>query len=483
MEELQRALMDRGLAVSNSPEKGRCLLANRDIYPGDIITRQEPYVSVPSNTMASTRCEVCFACASLKKCSACRAVWYCGSACQKSDWRLHRVECQVLAKLEEEKKKTLTPSIRLMVKLYMKRNLQIEKVLPTTVTDNYHLLGAMVSHMSKINEKQLILYAQMANLVSVILQWPDLNLKDIAENFSKLACNAHSICDFELRPLGTGLYPVISIINHSCLPNSVLVFEGREAVVRAVQHIPKGTEVLISYIETAGSTMTRQKALKDQYFFSCTCPRCIKLGEIEDIEESAVLEGYRCKNDKCDGFLLRDSDKNAFICQQCGLVRNKEEVQKIAHEVKLMLDKASTSLDLKNYNKACSLFKKVEEQQVKLCHPLSLNLMRTRDNLLKIFMELKDWKEALACCRLTIPVYEKAYPGCHPMRGLQYYTRGKLEWLLGDTESVVRSYTMALDILQNTHGRNTPFTKELQMRLEEAHAEASYRRVAEEDEV
>lgn len=30
----------------------------------------------------------------------------------------------------------------------------------------------------------------------------------------------------------------------SCLPNSVLLFEGRSAVVRAVQHIPKGAEVV-----------------------------------------------------------------------------------------------------------------------------------------------------------------------------------------------------------------------------------------------
>lgn len=33
-------------------------------------------------------------------------------------------------------------------------------------------------------------------------------------NLMQLACNAHTICDNELRPLGTGLYPVISIINH-----------------------------------------------------------------------------------------------------------------------------------------------------------------------------------------------------------------------------------------------------------------------------
>ncbi|PWA42894.1 SET domain group 37 [Artemisia annua] len=127
----------------------------------------------------------------------------------------------------------------------------------------------------------------------------------------ELACNAHTVCDSELIPLGTCLYPVISLsitgdFMECCSPNAVLVYEGRIATVRVVQHLSKGSEVLISYVETAGSTMTRQKALREQYFFTCSCTRCIKLGQPEDIEESAVLEDYRCKNRTCDGFLLRD---------------------------------------------------------------------------------------------------------------------------------------------------------------------------------
>lgn len=43
--------------------------------------------------------------------------------------------------------------------------------------------------MSDINEKQLLLYAQMANLVNLILPYPDfeINVKEIAENFSKVS--------------------------------------------------------------------------------------------------------------------------------------------------------------------------------------------------------------------------------------------------------------------------------------------------------
>ncbi|KAJ6735776.1 HISTONE-LYSINE N-METHYLTRANSFERASE ASHR1 [Salix viminalis] len=472
MEELQNAVKDGGLAVSNLPEKGRCLLTTKNFYPGEVILRQEPYVCVPNNTVS--RCDGCFASESLKKCSACQVVWYCGSTCQKSEWKLHRLECIALSRLEKEKRKAVTPSIRLMVRLYLRRKLQNEMFIPASVTDSCNFVEALVSHLKDLDEKQLVLYAQMASLVHLILQWPEINLKEIAENFSKLACNAHTICDCELRPLGTGLYPIVSIINHSCLPNAVLIFEGKSSVVRAVEHIPEGAEVSIAYIDIAGSTMTRQKTLKEQYFFTCTCPRCIKAGQYNDIQESAILEGYRCKDDGCNGFLLRDSDDKGFICQTCGLLRSKEEVKRIVSEITAISDKELKYKSPGNQEEAISQYKMIEKLQMELCHPFSISLMRTREELLKILMEVGDWREALAYCRLTIPGYQRVYPELHPLLGLQYYTCGKIEWLLGYTEDAIKSLTRSIDILRITHGTNSPFMKELMMKLDEAHAEASY---------
>ncbi|KAK2442276.1 Histone-lysine N-methyltransferase ashr1 [Trifolium repens] len=471
MKELHRALENRSLGVSNVQGKGRSLFTTRDFYPGEVIISQEPYVSVPTQK----RCDGCFTTTNLSKCSRCQVVWYCGTPCQKSEWKLHRLECEALSRLDNFKRKSITPSIRLMIKLYIRRKLQDEKIIPTTAMDNYKLVEALVAHMSDIKEEQLVLYAQMANLVHLILQWPEINIKEIAEIFSKFACNAHTICDSELRPLGTGLYPVVSIINHSCLPNSVLVFEGKVASVRALQHVPKGTEVLISYIETAGSTVTRQKALKEQYLFTCVCPRCSKVGQYEDVQENAILEGYRCKNETCDGFLLRTTDGKAFQCQECGLVRDKEEIKQIATEIKLLSEEASEPSSSDNYQDAISVYNMIEKLQTKLYHPFSINLMNTRETILKSLMKLEHWREALAYCKLTIPIYQRVYPAVHPLLGLQYYTCGKLEWYLGDTEGAVKSLTKAVDILRITHGTNTPFVKELLMMLEEARAEASYK--------
>ncbi|XP_045803269.1 histone-lysine N-methyltransferase ASHR1 [Trifolium pratense] len=471
MEKLHRALENRSLAVSSVQGKGRSLFTTRDFYPGEVIISQEPYVCVPTHK----RCDGCLATTNLSKCSRCQVVWYCGTPCQKSEWKLHRLECEALSRIDNLKRKSVTPSIRLMLKLYIRRKLQDEKIIPSNAMDNYKLVEALVAHMSDIKEEQLVLYAQMANLVHLILQWPEINIKEIAEIFSKFACNAHTICDSELRPLGTGLYPVVSIINHSCLPNSVLVFEGRVASVRALQHVPKGTEVLISYIETAGSTVIRQKALKEQYLFTCVCPRCSKLGQYEDVRENAILEGYRCKTETCDGFLLRTTDGKAFQCQECGLVRDKEEIKQIATEIKLLSEEASKPSSSDNYQDAISIYKMIEKLQTKLYHPFSINLMQTRETILKSLMKLEHWREALAYCKLTIPIYQRVYPAVHPLLGLQYYTCGKLEWYLGDTEEAVKSLTKAVDILRITHGTNTPFVKELLMVLEEARAEALYK--------
>ncbi|XP_026455132.1 histone-lysine N-methyltransferase ASHR1-like isoform X1 [Papaver somniferum] len=473
MEDLQRTLAPTGLSVSTTPEKGRCLISTRNFSPGEVIITQEPYVCVPNNSSES-KCDGCFKSVNLKKCSACQVPWYCGSTCQKSEWKLHRIECQALARLSKERRKSLTPSLRLMVRLYLKRKLQNERVFQTTATDNYNLVEALVDHMSDIGEKQLVLYAQMANLVNLILEWPNSNIKEIAQNFSKLACNAHTICDSELRPLGTGLYPVISIINHSCSPNAVLVFEGRRAVVRAVELIPQGTEVFITYVETAESTAARQKALKEQYFFTCSCP-CCKKGVYLEVQESAILEGYRCKADKCNGFLLRDSDDKGFVCQTCGLVRSKEEILKISTDVKQMEDQASQFLSSGNYLEATIVYRNIEQLQLRLCHPFSINLMRTRESLLKILMELEDWRGALTYCRYIIPAYQRVYPEIHPLVGLQYYTCGKLAWFLGDTEDAIKSLTKAVYVLQTTHGTNTTFMRDLLVRLDEARAEAAHK--------
>ncbi|EIE20303.1 hypothetical protein COCSUDRAFT_48675 [Coccomyxa subellipsoidea C-169] len=91
--------------------------------------------------------------------------------------------------------------------------------------------------------------------------------KDVAYLLARFACNNHTICDDELRPIGVGIYPQGAMLNHSCTPNTMQSFHGSRIVFRAVQHIPAGAEATIAYVELAATRAERSAALRANYFF------------------------------------------------------------------------------------------------------------------------------------------------------------------------------------------------------------------------
>ncbi|OMO50102.1 hypothetical protein COLO4_38230 [Corchorus olitorius] len=416
---------------------------------GEVILREEPYVSAPKSfaSEAVPVCQGCFKTSNLKKCSACQLVWYCGRSCQLSDWKMHRLECRAISRLDKNWRNVVAPDICLMVKLHLRRKLQSDKIIPTTATDNYKLVETLVAHMSSISEREMLLYARKAEIVKLILQWPDFNVKQTVENFSKgmekekggrkscfkafghfiqLSRNTHTITGSQMEALGIGLYLVISLINHSCSPNSVLVFEGKEAVIRAVQQIRKGDEVFVSYIDTGAATTSRQNDLLKQYFFTCTCSRCLSHDPVYD----EIDGSFNCMNDKCSGVYESNFDVKEFL----------------------------------------SAKKKRENFLKEFCGPSSILLTKVQSVLLEDYINLGDMQKALEYCRLTMPTYQRVYAGLHPLLGLRYYTSAKLEWINGNKVIAVDHLNKAVDILKVTHGTETQFMKELFGKLEKARA-------------
>lgn len=87
---------------------------------------------------------------------------------------------------------------------YCHRQLQFDRTLGVSYPNKHMLIFLSLIFILEINhfvlnqftykdmpdleEKQLVLYAQIANLVALILQWPEseIDIKEIAENFSKV---------------------------------------------------------------------------------------------------------------------------------------------------------------------------------------------------------------------------------------------------------------------------------------------------------
>ncbi|KAK6246152.1 hypothetical protein SCA6_009242 [Theobroma cacao] len=459
--ELQRFLEAEGLTIKSILPKRRCLFATRDFIPGEVIMREEPYVCIPTCSDLPV-CQRCFKSGrALLKCASCNMVWYCDAECQRLDWKLHKLECRAISRLEKKWRELVTPEIRLLVKLLIRRKLQCEKAIPTTPIDNFSLVEAMIAHRYNMETEKVVAFEMKAEIVKQMLQQPRFNLDEAVNTFCKISCNAHAIVDIDMEPLGTGLYPVMSIINHSCLPNAVLVFEGKLAVLRALLPVGKGDEVLISYIDLCQTTRDRWDDLNAKYHFICSCRRCCKFDKIDD----QILDALRCKHGKCDGFLV---DKHGFYsrdlkleCSKCGHVRTSEAEKRAKKKLEPLLDRAGSYLDNLNYEGALSTYKKIEAATLDLFHPSSLSVMLVRKLLTKLHMETGDIQAALECCRLITPVRERLLQRNDPVLGRHYYLRGKLEGVKGDKEDGRDYLIRARDILEITHGTNFPLVTEL----------------------
>ena len=99
-------------------------------------------------------------------------------------------------------------------------------------------------------------------------------------------------------------HPRCTIMNHSCEPNCVWIFNGKAMVVRTVSNISSNDQVklmttdafevtaffsklFISYIAQLDCCRNRRACLRDHYAFECSCVRCTREeGNDEEVEHT-----------------------------------------------------------------------------------------------------------------------------------------------------------------------------------------------------
>lgn len=72
-----------------------------------------------------------------------------------------------------------------------------------------------------------------------------------------------------------GLYPMGSMQNHCCVPNTRHHFDTEQRLyVSAALPIAAGKELTMSYTDLLWDTLSRKQFLKLTKHFSCNCDRC-----------------------------------------------------------------------------------------------------------------------------------------------------------------------------------------------------------------
>lgn len=364
--------------LCTDPLKGRYLIATKDILPGELLVKEDAFVSVLNpgempplhhgleskwDTRVTNGDVYCHRCLkhtlATVPCDGCSYAKYCSQECLQQAWDLyHSIECSlggllltlgvfchvalrstliarfedvdnVIKKLRGEirNKDICLPESKTLVQTSddlggegEKNGKRFETPIPGCdingkYGNNYNAVFNLLPHTENQKPEHKFLCALSVSalcrqLDTTSLQTLTTGLKSsqpkaamvpalcqelhiwgvaMLRHMLQLQCNAQAITTIQQTEskenvitnsrqvrLATGIFPVVSLLNHSCSPNTSVSFISTVATVRASEQIGKGQEILHCYgpHESRMGVAERQKKLRSQYFFDCNCPAC-----------------------------------------------------------------------------------------------------------------------------------------------------------------------------------------------------------------
>ncbi|XP_063611990.1 SET and MYND domain-containing protein 4-like [Penaeus indicus] len=361
------ACMSAAVKVAYTPVRGRHLVADRDILPGEVLVVEAPVCAAvkPDGTFR-THCSHCLRRAPVPlPCPTCSLVVFCSDRCRAAGLRAsHGGECAMLAPLVALK---LDPAPLLAARILASTTLeQLRDTLRQLQTNStggnkpqleisggYRALYHLEGHATARSEAQLQEVAAMAYILTrVLLENSSMFLKNkegsisipslddvvlIGGQFMRLIlgleCNVHCMKEVETgggpaeggvlgrsrgREVGWAVYSALSLINHSCVPNALTSCLGSTKFLYSVSEIPRGAEITDSYGEryVSHARAKRRAELQQHYFFCCNCAAC--QGDWPLFENITIMPSLRCPS--CFQKL------NGFSCSLCDLVCNQDAV-------------------------------------------------------------------------------------------------------------------------------------------------------------
>ncbi|KAG8993352.1 hypothetical protein FRB94_010836 [Tulasnella sp. JGI-2019a] len=324
---------------------------SKNIPAGTRLFAVQPHVSTLSTIHLSSLCSACHrsagpAEAALQRCVKCKIVWYCSKKCQTSDWQAHKHECASL-------QYWMTSSTHATVPILAPKNDDAGASIPG---EAIRCLGRLLwlkeknkgrrwakeldlmqSHRSVLQESAQQPMTMLAHAFAryitasdtpspeTLNKWGVGSARDLLDIISRFTVNAFTLTNPPLTAVGVAVSPLAALINHSCIPNAVVVFPRSSRVfeagsdpleVVAIRDLRPGEEVLTSYVDISLPRRLRLKELKDRYMFDCVCGACDTPTGVERVDPR---EAMICGQSSCTSMLaLPDSKRSvASICPSC----------------------------------------------------------------------------------------------------------------------------------------------------------------------
>lgn len=350
---------------------GRHAVAAKNIEPGEILVIETPHCAFLLAEHRVTHCHYCLTrlfVPTPAACQTCSYVAYCGTSCRDADAKVHKIECMLLPKLWGSKTSvTCFLALRSITQRSFEELFKLKDTLEASKgrfdvskqrphrSDDFEAYYGLITHVDERATKDLLHRTYIASWLLRLLKtssyFPeDVKTADTAEtkpsegelfigglilhSLMLLQFNSHEISELTISKdkislsatksifIGGGLYPTVSLFNHSCNPGIIRYFVNTTMVVRAIRSIAKGEEISENYgpIFTTTPEAERKRTLRMQYWFDCKCEACTGHWPLLKEINPKILR-FKCDTGKeCGNVLPVPLDTNEFMirCYKCG---------------------------------------------------------------------------------------------------------------------------------------------------------------------
>ena len=225
------------------------------------------------------------------------------------------------------------------------------------------------------------------------------------------------------------------VSDHSCDPNAVVVFKGKELIIRTIHPVEDITELRISYTNLLECTEKRQQNLKEQYYFTCQCSKC--QDELTDHKKSSMI----CP--ECFGCV-------PFVestCIQCIKSVNPSLLEQYSNlKTKLKSELPEEKSELENLFQQCS----------NIIHHNDKDYFDMLEILYEKRLEQKDYKGCLDLILIMLSHFHENSPSYDVNTALHEMKAAKLCSYLNYLDEAEIHISKAKDHLRVTHGDILP---------------------------
>ena len=293
--------------VTSTPGVGKILIATEDIPAWKFVLKDAALIIGPS-------CEVvCLGC--LKdikdtlKCARCG--WpVCSLECQEAEH--HQAECRIF---QESNFAPKANQLEMFRSVYSFIPVLRVLLLKNTDTRKWEMVKDMMDHWSERSQDPNVEKGvqTMTSFFRSCLNIDWISLEEVQHAYGVLKTNAVSFFSGKAQ----ALYPLASIMSHSCAANLEPIKEPGETITfRAKRFIKKGEELTMRYADFLDSKYTIQEKLQKEWLFQCRCQRCL-----DESEFGSNFSSFKCC---CGGFFRQRA--NQWKCSECckdnNLVKN-----------------------------------------------------------------------------------------------------------------------------------------------------------------